>query len=160
MHRPGLEICISMGVILFFIIISLQCFCFICLSKMSHNSMQDLASVISLIHCKMEVSIRKTVRVHSSGSAVAAEGLIVLSLGTVHQTFITETSCILCSQLLASAGEMLTPHELTSSEFQVQSCERPIPTCLEWAAAANFDVCVASWYSQILVSKDWRSWLS
>lgn len=130
MHRPALEICISMGVIFLFIIISLQCFYFISLSKMTHNSMQDLAPVICLIHCKMEVPIRKTVHVHSSGSAVAGEGLIMLSLGTVHQTFIIETSCILRSQLLASAGELLTPHELTSSEFQVESCERPIPTCL------------------------------
>lgn len=81
--------------------------------------MQDLAPAINLIYWKVKVSIRKTIHVHSSGSAVAGEGLIMLSLGTVHQTFITETSCILCPQLLASAGEMLTPHEFTPSEFQV-----------------------------------------
>lgn len=129
MHRQGLGICISIGVS-FFIVISLQCFHFICLSKISPTSMQDLAPVICLIHWKVKVSIRKRIHVHSCGSAVAGEGLLMLSLGTVHQTFITETSCILCPQLLASAGEMLTPHELKPSEFQVYSLERPIQPIL------------------------------
>lgn len=80
MHRQGLGICISLGVSFFFIMISLQCFHFICLSKMSHASMHDLAPVICLFYWKVKVSIRKTIHVHSCGLAVAGEELIMFSL--------------------------------------------------------------------------------
>lgn len=54
MHRQGLGICINIDAYLVFIMISLQNFHFICLSKMSYTNMQDLDPVICLIHCKVK----------------------------------------------------------------------------------------------------------